>query len=285
MANYQIHELTSGTIDRDSNVIHDTLNGGNYETRKATAGAVADLANVNVAALYDSSTTYAIGQYCLYEGNIYRCIAITTGAFDSTKWTQIVVTGEFRRVVELTSAQYSALSSAEKNNGTLYVITDEETTAADIPYSAGVSVADKLDNVPTFDTLTTSDNNKLLGISVSGSDISVGAVNPLAYSEGILTMDNTYIDTTEVNNWCRKGNIVEFHLTAKVKSNFTVNNRFAYGLPTPAKTGRMLGISTGNPDKIFRFTLNANGELIHAYSTAVPVANDVIELHGVYICT
>jgi hypothetical protein len=49
-------------------------------------------------------------------------------------------------------------------------------TAADIPYSQGVSVADKLDNVPTFDTLTSSDNNKLLGVSVSGSDISVGAV-------------------------------------------------------------------------------------------------------------
>jgi hypothetical protein len=120
---------------------------------------------------------------------------------------------------------------------------------------------------------------------VVGSDISVGAVNPLAYSEGTLTLDSTYINTAEVNNWCRKGNIVEFHLTATVKSNFTVNNRFAYGLPTPAKTGRMLGISTGTPDKIFRFTLNANGELTHAYSTAVPVANDVIELHGVYICT
>ena len=152
MANYQIHELTSGTIDRDSNVIHDTLNGGNYETRKATAGAVADLANVNVAALYDPDTTYAIGQYCLYEGDIYRCIAITTGAFDSTKWTQIVVTGEFRRVVELTSAQYAQLTPAEQNNGTIYIKTDEETTAADIPYSAGVSVADKIDDMTTYST-------------------------------------------------------------------------------------------------------------------------------------
>ena len=154
MSNFQIHELTSGTIDRDSNVIHDTLNGGNYETRKATAGAVADLANENVASAYNSATTYAIGQYCLHEGNIYRCIAITTGAFDSTAWVQIVVTGEFRRVVELTSAQYTALSSAEKNNGTLYIITDEETTAADIPYSAGVSVADKLATIPTSETGT-----------------------------------------------------------------------------------------------------------------------------------
>ena len=148
MANYQIHELTSGTIDRDSNVIHDTLNGGNYETRKATAGAVADLANVNVAAAYDSATTYAIGQYCLYEGDIYRCIAITTGTFDATKWTQIVVTSEFRRVVELTTAQYEALSSAEQNNGTLYVLTDgippsETITGSDIIPFIDVSDSNK----------------------------------------------------------------------------------------------------------------------------------------------
>ena len=217
----------------------------------------ASTANANIADEYNPSLTYNTGDRVIYEGVLKVCNDDNvTGAWDSTKWDSATID-------EIISAL----------------------TAADIPYSAGVSVADKLDNVPTFNTLTTSDNNKLLGVSVSGSDISVGAVNPLAYSEGVLTMDNTYIDTTEINNWCRKGNIVEFHLTAKVKSNFTVNNRFAYGLPTPAKTGRMLGISTGNPDKIFRFNLNANGELTHAYSTAVPVANDVIELYGVYICT
>ena len=147
MSNFQIHELTEKAINRNSNIIHDTLNSGSYGTGKNIVGAVADLASANVAAPYDTTVTYAIGQYCLYEGDIYRCIAITTGAFDSTKWTQIVVTGEFRRVVELTSAQYTALSSAEKNNGTLYILTDEETTAADIPYSAGVSVADKMDDL------------------------------------------------------------------------------------------------------------------------------------------
>lgn len=157
MSNFQIHELNSVAVNRNSNIIHDTeVSTDEWDTGKDIAGAVADLANANVAAPYDTTVTYAIGQYCLYEGNIYRCIAITTGVFDSTKWTQIVVTGEFRRVVELTSAQYSVLSSAEKNNGTLYILTDEETTADDIPYSAGVSVADKLSEIKvdelTFNT-------------------------------------------------------------------------------------------------------------------------------------
>jgi hypothetical protein len=48
---------------------------------------------------------------------------------------------------------------------------------------------DDIDNV----TLTTSDNNKLLGVSVSGSDISVGAVELTAadipYSQGVSVAD------------------------------------------------------------------------------------------------
>lgn len=154
MANKKITDLMSGTPVRDSLLESAIDISGTMDSRKVKAGAVADLASANVAAPYDTTVTYAIGQYCLYEGDIYRCIAITTGAFDSTKWTQIVVTGEFRRVVELTSAQYTALSSAEKNNGTLYILTDEETTAADIPYSAGVSVADKLDSLNNDLTIT-----------------------------------------------------------------------------------------------------------------------------------
>lgn len=54
---------------------------------------------------------------------------------------------EYHAVLEITSADYAQLTSAEKNNGTLYVLTDEETTADDIPYSAGVSVADKIDDM------------------------------------------------------------------------------------------------------------------------------------------
>lgn len=152
MSNFEIHELTEKAISRNSNIIHDTLYGEDYETGKNLAGAVADLASANVAAPYDETVTYAIGQYCLNEGNIYRCIAITTGAFDSTAWVQIVVTGEFRRVVEISSSAYAQLTSAEQNNGTLYVLTDEETTADDIPYTSGVSVADKLDSLKIIKT-------------------------------------------------------------------------------------------------------------------------------------
>jgi len=63
---------------------------------------------------------------------------------------------EYHAVKELEHAEYEALTSAEKNNGTIYVETDVETTAEDIPYSQGVSVADKLSEIKvdklTFNT-------------------------------------------------------------------------------------------------------------------------------------
>lgn len=42
---------------------------------------------------------------------------------------------EYHPVKELTTAQYEALSTAEQNNGTIYIQTDKETTGSDIPVS------------------------------------------------------------------------------------------------------------------------------------------------------
>ena len=44
---------------------------------------------------------------------------------------------EYHPVKELTTAQYEALTSAEKNNGTIYIQTDAETTGSDIPVATG----------------------------------------------------------------------------------------------------------------------------------------------------
>ena|GEM_PF-4572567 len=219
----------------------------------------------NIAPAYDATETYSEGDYCMQEGKLYQCNTdiSTAEAFDSTKWDEVKVTElssgggasvvqltqaeytalstaekmngsiykltdkaifycldeEYHAVKELTTAQYEALTTAQKNNGTIYIQTDAETTGEDIPVntltpntsinsainacfgrtgsdipvssSDSTSIADKLDNVPTFDTLTSSDNNKLLGVSVSGSDISVGAVDrKLSY---------TTVDTISLN--------------------------------------------------------------------------------------
>jgi hypothetical protein len=48
---------------------------------------------------------------------------------------------EYHPVKELTTAQYEALTTAEKNNGTIYIQTDAETTGSDIPVSSSDSTS------------------------------------------------------------------------------------------------------------------------------------------------
>lgn len=238
MANKKITDLMSGTPVRDSLLESVVDINGTLESRKVKAGAVADLASANVAAPYDSTVTYAIGQYCLYEGDIYRCIAITTGAFDSTAWVQIVVTGEFRRVVELTSAQYTALSSAEKNNGTLYIITDEETTAADIEYTSGVSVADKLDSLSTVKNVSSS------------------------------VTKYTNIDYFE-KSVIRSGNVVCVYISFSFSSTPTANNIIAENLPKAAANMLLLCECTSgnNNGKAARVMVNSSGRVLDWYTS------------------
>lgn len=57
-------------------------------------------------------------------------------------------------VIPLTQAQYDALTPAEKNNGSIYIITDGTITADDVEYSSGVSVGDKLDAIGTMYSAT-----------------------------------------------------------------------------------------------------------------------------------
>lgn len=73
---------------------------------------------------------------------------------------------EYHALKEITSADYAQLTSAEQNNGTIYVKTDEETTADDIPYSAGVSVADKIDELTTYST-----NERVVGEWIDGKPV------------------------------------------------------------------------------------------------------------------
>lgn len=50
----------------------------------------------NIAAEYSTSATYAVGDYCIYDGQLYRCTtAITTAeAWTAAHWTMATVGGE-----------------------------------------------------------------------------------------------------------------------------------------------------------------------------------------------
>lgn len=65
---------------------------GNMDLIDAEAGKV----RANVAANYDSSETYAVGDYCLHDGSLYKCSTAISSpeAWTAGHWTQIKITGE-----------------------------------------------------------------------------------------------------------------------------------------------------------------------------------------------
>jgi hypothetical protein len=54
------------------------------------------VANPNISDAYDSTATYAVGDYCIYNDNLYIATASTTGTFDSNDWTQTTATDNIK---------------------------------------------------------------------------------------------------------------------------------------------------------------------------------------------
>lgn len=159
------------------------IQNGQTSSNNSSVGQLMQLsASENLAPAYDANAgVYAVGDFVSYDGTLYQCnTAIATPeVFDATKWDAVKVTEissgasviqltqaeytalstaekmngsiykltdkaifycldeEYHAVKELTTAQYEALTTAEKNNGTIYIQTDAETTGEDIPVSSG----------------------------------------------------------------------------------------------------------------------------------------------------
>lgn len=116
LAKYDANDVTSYLEVSNANLVkidagHGTLNaqvtantsaiGDLQEDVNGMAPQVADAntkANAglsNTASVYDATQTYAVGDYVLYNNNLYRCITAVTQAesFDGTKWERIKIDG------------------------------------------------------------------------------------------------------------------------------------------------------------------------------------------------
>lgn len=163
-----------------------------------------------IAEVYDSTATYALGDYCVYENLLYRCTtAITTAeAWTSGHWTQILVMGDLKlktQIQTVTTQQYEALSADEKANGT-YVITDTTSvplTAGAIPYDnsdtslSATTVQDAIDELAdgegTIDYDNLSDKPQVNGVTLSGDkdsqDLGVVWQGTQAQYDALTTLD------------------------------------------------------------------------------------------------
>lgn len=69
-----------------------TVNSGNF-VKSGGVALINSRHENSMAYPYDSTATYAVGEYCIYENVVYRCImAIEMGeAWDATHWTNAVI--------------------------------------------------------------------------------------------------------------------------------------------------------------------------------------------------
>ena len=97
---------------------------GNMDLIDAEAGRV----RANVAANYDSSETYAVGDYCLHDGSLYKCSTAISSpeAWTAGHWTQIKITGE------LSALNGKIENFISKDYGTLTWTTDLKTSIVNL---------------------------------------------------------------------------------------------------------------------------------------------------------
>ena len=56
------------------------------------SGTFVELAKIGIVAdAYNTASTYAEGDYCDYQGTLYKANTTTTGAWDSTAWDAVTV--------------------------------------------------------------------------------------------------------------------------------------------------------------------------------------------------
>ena len=87
-----------------ANLLKKEFDKGNETIKTAFNNQVDDLNEVveNIADEYDNTLTYKVGDYCIYENKLYKCITeITTPeSFDSSKWESVRIVDEINNKFE-----------------------------------------------------------------------------------------------------------------------------------------------------------------------------------------
>lgn len=92
------------------------------QSSASQAASSAESANDNIATEYSSTATYAVGDYAIYESNLYRCTTAieTAETFDSAHWAAVTVGGELAPIntnlsylIEVSGSDVTVLPSTE----------------------------------------------------------------------------------------------------------------------------------------------------------------------------
>lgn len=152
MAETTIGNLTLGAVDGTSLFEQERTDNGSQVSEKVLSSSVANFvgnshqfAGLNTTA---KNLVGAINEAASMGGVVQLTQAEYTALTTAEKMNGSIykltdkaifycLDEEYHAVKELTTAEYEALTTAQKNNGTIYIQTDAETTGSDIPVSTG----------------------------------------------------------------------------------------------------------------------------------------------------
>lgn len=257
------------------------IQNGQTSSNNSSVGQLMQLsASENLAPAYDANAgVYAVGDFVSYDGTLYQCnIAIDTPeAFDATKWTAVKVTeiSSGASVIQLTQAEYTALSTAEKMNGSIYKLTDKAIFyCLDEEYHAVKELT-----TAQYEALSTAEkNNGTIYIQTdaetTGSDIPVASgetetIADMFENNGITLTKESNIDTFEYA--CRKvGKTVSLSVVFNFSSTPTYNQTIASNLPAPSQQLQIFVccVAGTNSGKVSRARISNTGLLTDWYSSA-----------------
>lgn len=108
--------------------------------------------------IWISGRAYAVNDIVVEDNTLYICkTANSDTTFDDSKWDVIATGGSGTSIRELTKAQYDALTPAEKMNGTIYFVTDEDGGSREIQVTTlPTPSVDELNNIYQYIGETTS---------------------------------------------------------------------------------------------------------------------------------
>lgn len=243
---------------------------------------------LNIADKYDPTATYDVGDYCIYQGVLYKCTTAIAVAevWNSAHWTSTLIVDEFGTGGGTSvTLGTTAPSDASGENGDLYVQYDSSTYAVveyfvkinnswrKAPYSRVVALTQSEYSQITPDPTTLyiitdaqssyqtkSDNN----LDTTDKTI-VGAINEVNEKIGTNTaITPSSIHSSISNNqsiFTIKGNILFFSLTFKVSSLASWSDMFTFNnLSVDTTDSPFIPLISGDDSARFRF-YNDNGVL------------------------
>ena len=241
-------ELTSASqVNNGDLVAISQTSGSGYASKKTTVKDNTDKSNLNLAEEYDSTSTYAVDDYVIYESVLYKCIGTTTGTFDSTKWTSVVVTDEMgsgggggtggHTIIDENGNLMTARSGLQFVGGAN--VSDDSTnnkTIVDVASAGGIDgVFIDTDNVIQASTAITSSADvsytatedcvilfAVVGATGNSADVKINDIKIWEqYLSGSVSQFSSYL-------FVKKGQTVKFHQTFSSTNGYYI----VYGIQT-----------------------------------------------------